>query len=314
MTGSSIFLFSAIALGDGRRSFRFDLAEKIPTLCSQKHISSREFLRLGLFDSQVRAFLLERTDKALPKNLQTAVQGFNGEARGPCDAKHTLAIFTRAPAAAQIHANHLFLPQAIVQLCQPLLLRFADALAGPSQPLEYAASMALPKEDGIVSVTCVPKAHSQRGHQTWFLIPTGKGPLEKVPAREFLAKGQDPEEAMRSWVHAIRKQAGLEPVLFANRSLKKIAKTLALGQSIEHDRTLNSQMQDLAHRANLHLIGEDRAQAASLEELAWLIWNSPRHRDLLLSKAAKLSSLIIHRQEDIWFLLLVFARQRSAAS
>ena len=71
------------------------------------------------------------------------------------------------------------------------------------------------------------------------------------------------------------------------------AELLSIDTSVAHDRLLLKRVAAGLGSHDLHFVGEDRARAADLSRVAWLLWNSPRHRALLLDKSATHAGIAI---------------------
>jgi hypothetical protein len=67
---------------------------------------------------------------------------------------------------------------------------------------------------------------------------------------------------------------------------------LAVDGSLSHDRLLLKKTAALLEdTAKLRLIGEDRVKGKDAHAMAWLWWNSPRHRSLILNTEATAAGL-----------------------
>ena len=64
------------------------------------------------------------------------------------------------------------------------------------------------------------------------------------------------------------------------------AGVLAIQKNITHDRSLLKKVGEDLKAKKTKLLGENRVAAPTTERLAWLLWNSPSHRSLLLHKNA----------------------------
>jgi hypothetical protein len=243
----------------------------------------------GIHDAGVQFFT---TDAQLDPTTaeKTARQNAGAETRsfafGSCPAgksearsPSTWIAFFLAPAPVKLHDDRMEIPGG--DSCASLIVRSVTA-RGPSQIIDRRpdGSWQFPRQDGVVTVTCShDSAQIQRaaykGPELWYAIPTGKGPASRVPA----------EKSLITWINQVRKLENLEPL----KSVKlRRAPDLSRDETPLHDRKKLREIAVLArNQQKLSLVGEDRVIARSTEDAAWLLWNSPRHRDLLLSKDAR---------------------------
>lgn len=164
----------------------------------------------------------------------------------------------------------------------------------------------LPEADGVVSVTCgfdsargpkqdntKPEKTNQnkrsRGPELWYTVPTGRGPNLTVPHQNVLTGNSkirvlsDENEALVKWINRIRGDLGLKPIV----KLQLDGQSELLQNPTQlHDRKVLQRMNQVANKKNLGLTGEDRAVGSNLTDVAWLLWNSPRHRELLMNNRA----------------------------
>ena len=123
----------------------------------------------------------------------------------------------------------------------------------------------------------------QAGPELWALIPIKNAAQAAVPRLALASK--DSEELI-PWIQAIRKLHKLAPLQTTNPLLRRFATQLLSDFSIRHPRPLLLQARQQLLTKHIKIIGENRVKANSLEEMAWLLWNSPSHRSLLLNKDA----------------------------
>jgi hypothetical protein len=154
-------------------------------------------------------------------------------------------------------------------------------------------SFVVPKDKkGYVSIECSYLESVDRGSEEWFLFPIN-GAMGGLPEnlRFDLRKHKD----IFGWLQSVRRSLGLlVPTL--DERLSESARQLAVGFDIRHNKSqLKKVHQDLL-KENVLLIGENRVRGESLQELAELLWMSPRHRDLLLD--AELNKMGLSVQQD----------------
>ncbi len=316
MTGSSLILLCQPSFAkEGLRSFRPDLQKKISFFCSNQNLSnSSDLLKHEIFDSQSLVYKFPK--KVLRKDYLNKLldkkshDGFYGHAFVSCEDENTILFVTRSPSSLEIKDSNVTVPRSIQDLCSEIDLRYIDSLHGLSQKLMFRKKLKLPLGNGVFSLSCLPKEHVLWGFETWFLIPVGKGAEDKVPEFQFQKTEDNSKERMQGWLNMIRKREGRSSVDFNNSVLREVAQNFGVKGSIEHEKSMKVRMQKLALHSELRLVGENRVQGRSLHELAWLLWNSPRHRDLLLSQVSTSVGTYLSFKDQTWFLVWVFAEKK----
>jgi uncharacterized protein YkwD len=122
------------------------------------------------------------------------------------------------------------------------------------------------------------------GPVLWYLTPLFGGPQTLPPESEALSHGEL-SRSLALWINKIRYKEGLKALHF-DRDLEIFAGFLAKNGSLMHDRY---QLKSIFHKmkdSHVSPLGEDRVRAPDALTMAWLLWNSPRHRGLLLSPEA----------------------------
>lgn len=114
---------------------------------------------------------------------------------------------------------------------------------------------------------------------------------------------------LMSWINAVRRAESLKPVVFKN-SLNDEASVLAIDPTLTHNRAMLRKVGDSLDAGNVRLIGEDRVKGRTAEVMAWLLWNSPRHRALLLDKSATVAGLAVKDLRDETLVVLVFGEDQ----
>ena len=147
--------------------------------------------------------------------------------------------------------------------------------------------------DGLLAFTCSPKFDTSLGPQPWFFVPTGLGPSAEVPFESLLKNSQvNTRDLFLNWVNQIRFQEELSPLEPFSERLREIMKPLFQNKSVNHRPKLLRKVKKNLKLEQGQLIGENLVKGESPRIMAWMLWNSPRHRKLLLS--AKASHLGIH--------------------
>ena len=267
---------------------------------------ARRLWDAGIYDASVTFFTAgQKLDEAAAQKLARSAAG--DETRsfsfGDCPTekprlkkteKSWLALFT-APTAAKITANELNVGGS--SSCTEISVRWVGS-SGVSHPLEKKSAKSkddfwqLPAKDGVVTVTCghdLPLAKpSDLGPELWFSIPTGKGPSIRAPHQELLANTQDTKKSFMTWINSVRADEKKMPLKRIDEaSSMPGVPDLTSDSTPIHDRKSLRTMKELGNKKlGLVMTGENRVVAATLADSAWLFWNSPRHRDLLLDPKA----------------------------
>jgi hypothetical protein len=255
----------------------------------------------GVFDAQIEGRLLtpiagaaltpsrlERKAKALAR-----ARKFGGYAFGPCpNGSGWVAAFpASAPLAMDAASGTAVLPVSeLEERCASWRVDFAKQEGGFPKPVTVAQK---PRGtvrlgalgDGVASVTCQPRAPRWLGPVVWYLLPTGKGPADQPPAAEALSGGEAPQVSLATWVNRVRTREGLAPLEWTSE-LKDAASVLTVQPGLAHDRLLLQRVSARLADQSVTLHGEDRVRGADATSMAWLLWTSPRHRDLLLRRDA----------------------------
>ncbi len=234
-----------------------------------------------------------------------------GFAAGTCADGSGWAVSVPSPVAIkQPIAQSMAIPQPqLNQYCRDYAIDYAPSSGGIGQKLAIENGRVSLKglPPGTVSITCLPTHPSWLGPILWSLQPSqGKVPVE-LPSAQVLAPMKSPELALGRWINAIRRNEDRPALVVGNGALNQAANLLALGGNIFHNRKLLNNASDLLNRQNLRLIGEDRVRARTVNELAWHLWNSPRHRRLLLDSQGTHLGMAVQKTHDGYFAVLATA-------
>jgi hypothetical protein len=266
------------------------------TVAAQKH---------GVYDGQIEGAKLSSRD-GRPLDLDAAkmrarsiarVKRYTGYAAGQCADGSAWAAAFPAPTTIKFENQSIKLPiSALQKQCSDWSVDLATSSAVERLPASATIKVAKEKS-GMMSVTCQPRRPRWQGPVVWYLIPVGQGPGGQVPHADMLSLNSGAPASivatrLRSWVNAVRGDAKLAPVT-VHSHLDAEAELLAIDTSVAHDRLLLKRIANGLPAHDLRLIGEDRARAADLQRVAWLLWNSPRHRALLLDPDATHSGIAI---------------------
>ncbi len=311
---------------------RADLQNKLSALiCANTDLNSPLAVwRLGVFDAQIAGQKIQKQDRSplsvhdLQATAQALADKHNhlGISYGSCpDGSGWVA---SQPAPRPVHmtsTSSLSLPTAeLASECKKVEVEFVAAIGGrPRQiklpPLHQARNDLSINlnflKDGVLSVVCSPKQPSWQGNTLWGLVPVKRGPAAAAPfAKKFATETVPNQKNFIAWINALRTQEKLPPLqINQSKAATSAVKLLASTQTINHDRSmLQTVAKDLA-TAQIRLVGENRVIGGNTHELYWLLWNSPPHRELLLSKRANALSIAIEPQDRRYLAVLMFANQ-----
>ena len=156
----------------------------------------------------------------------------------------------------------------------------------------------LPKDiDGTLSLTCWPM-DALTGPKLWFLLPLGKGPSLSFPLKKN-------HYSFMEWINEIRARESLNPLGFNDLRLNQSLKTLTSDSQVEHDKNKLLQIKSDLKKEGLTLLGENRGLGKNLEEIFWLLWNSPQHRNLLLQPDAHFGGIAVKKNQDQTLLAVI---------
>ena len=260
----------------------------------KKQPTPKDFWSKNHFDSDVSIQVIRK--KSNNPHSQLDLKNFSkslakknrhhGIAYGSCNNKKAWIASLPAPYPLQFNKKILNLKKVQNSgICKKILINYASQKKGNAYKIKTKKSgiYRVKRQNLMISINCVPKKPKWVGAQPWFLFPS-----EKIPERSpfnFL-KG-DKVNNLLSWINKIRRKEHLNPLRYAQSNTVKLAlQTLSQSQNIIHDRKLLFQMKKVLKKKSWTLLGENRAISTSLDQLTWLLWYSPRHRSLLLSKKA----------------------------
>lgn len=250
----------------------------------------------GVFDAQIEGRRLETAsglpvapDQARRKARALArVKRYEGYAAGLCDnGAAWVAAFPSALPLVAVDKDHLKVPVAALErACESWRADYASAKGGVPQKLAPKGDLIGLKglHDGVVSITCQPQKPRWQGPVLWYLYPVGNGPAKEAPATDTMATGEA-AAGLPAWVNRVRIGEGLKPVAFT-KAMSEEANILTIDSSLTHNRLLLKRASDSLSGHAIHFLGENRVKGANPAASAWLLWNSPRHRALLLDKEA----------------------------
>ena len=263
--------------------------------------------------------LLKERSKSLALDLN-----FHGFSFGACPPNAQgggwIAVF---PSATPIEINGNAIRVSEKTGCKSHLTgaRVAE-LRGPStvlpdlNRLKNDSVFELPKDQtGFFTLECP----SQDGiAQEFYFGPIG-APSSKVPYGSTLeAVGGSEINKVIEWINLIRLEHGLQALnrssalvnnsLEAKTTLKnpknseellmQAARDLTSSGRVQHSGKMLTYWKNKLAEDHIQLVGENRSRGATLSEAAFLLWASPRHRDLLLSERVNVLGIDVVTSRD----------------
>jgi len=293
---------------------RMDLKPKFNNIVCNSHIPTHplDLWKLGIYEAQISGKIFKPfQNKGLQEDfIQVQARNYAGKnnhhsfAWGSC--KNNSSWIASFPAGGRMKTSHrtkyAIAKDTLDSNCKKYQADYIAALGGKKVPLKFTQNDenelvidASKLADGVVSVSCLPKTPEWQGYTTWFLAPIKNGPPAKAPFIDSSYVFNKTKINFIKWINQIRIQEKLQPLKTNDLNLEKATRSLAFSEEIVHDRRSKEMVENLLEKSNLKIVGENRVKGRSYIELAWLLWNSPRHRDLLLS--AKATHLGIHIKE-----------------
>ena len=298
---------------------RKDLSGKLgKILCTDRKALSTELSwQYGLNDAQLEGrFFLPRKggDLTTPQEMVKRARSLakrmhhHGYAGGSCPDGSGWAVSVPSPVEMQAVSKGVqILPLAELKAhCADIAVDFAPSTPGLGKSLNSShQNLALKGLGaGTLSVSCLPKTPAWQGSVMWFLEPINTHAVAEIPGNRIFDHADAPEVALTRWVNEIRKIAQLKPVLYGNSGMAQATNLLSLGSSIIHNRNLYKNAETLLAGQKFSLLGEDRVKGSTIKEMAWHLWNSPRHRRLLLNAKATHLGIALQKQYDGYFAVI----------
>lgn len=274
--------------------FRKDLVGSISKkICSKSlDTAANNFWGDGIFDASLQIHLLKRTDTGVLEDaslrdyaISMMKNNFHhGYAFAICSSDLAWVASVPAEKALQVKDKQVSLPWAHMQnICKTIEGNFIQLGHGQSESvgLKNGKMRLNSYPPGVFSITCTPRVPGWVGPILWYLFPNDSSE-KKVPFFELLRDGNSSKLAMERWINRLRSEHELKTFEFSNRWMKEGARNIGLSRKLFHERDRMDQVRQFLKKYGIKAGGEDKAIAGSVEELAWLLWFSPRHRDLLL--------------------------------
>lgn len=298
-----------------------------PNLC-QKNLppEQAELWRQKIFDAhlEVKSVSPKPGFQVNPQKLHAAAQTLaksrhhHGVAFGICDNGRAWAVSSAAPQRfVQRQRGELRIDLGLMQHhCKAMSLDFAEQDRATTRNIMNLDLRQLETKhltvnlyflgQGLASVTCLP-LQAQFGPIPWAMIPT----LEFGLSAPMVEQVRDPQ-TLGDWVNHLRSREGLprlEVQTDINRQVAKMTADLIQdNQTVTHHRPLLQHVRQQLAQAKFELLGENRVKADTYKKMAWLLWNSPRHRRLVLNPKARIMALHATQLDQEYLLVMVMAR------
>ena len=198
--------------------------------------------------------------------------------------------------------------------CRSYSLNYVRPSSGRSTTivLKKDATLKFDHLHGFVSLRCYPKTPNWLGPVGWFLIPINLNKLPSLPLHELLTdKKYSQQQRMQNWINGLRLKNDLNFINFDHKMINNAVKYLSVQDTILHNHKLMGRVEHFLANHKFKAIGENRVIAKSLNQLAWSLWYSPSHRDLLLSEEGQLGALNLISNDKSNFMVFLLAAKQS---
>ncbi len=288
---------------------RADLMSAGANVCGE---SEKTLAQAGVFDAQVEVEFVRNVNDLKKLAADFAKDnGHRGYAYGHCRGKRQWVLSVPAPApviegdrfkvtlhgaALAAHCKAYDLDATTVKSNQPKSLVKKKAPVKQDETINFMQGEALT----TLAVTCYPKDSKTKGPELWALVPADRD--ERVYPKmtnevEFLA-----------WIQSVRKETGLKELATDNAAVRDVAAGAAKQTDLHHPHDYLMDQKAKLKSSGITLLGEDRASAEDYEALARLLWNSPKHRGLLLNPEANAIGISVTPRDEEQLLVLVLAK------
>lgn len=280
----------------------------------------------GIYDAQIEGQTLKGDsaqklpEQMLPKIAErfAAKNQHGGYAAGRCDQNSLWVVSTPSPSRlATLENNSVIIDVAQArEKCKNIVVDYAAAKGGKPRSLNFdntlnRASIHLNLLDaGTLSITCKPKEPSWLGPMVWYLFPVNKGPLALVPHVDLLETPQSEDgQRLLAWINAVRTDQSLPPLAIEHPQLNLVAQEFVnKNNTVRHDLRHFQFAQKKLQKLLAKFVGENRVRAGDIKTMAWLLWNSPQHRAMLLHQNATHVSVAMQNLKDEKLAVLAFAQ------
>lgn len=282
--GGVLFLVGFSASSTLSPNLRTVPASVAEALCNGQ-FDLKTFWDAKVFDVQIEGALLRQSNPLILSALQTRAvelaekQGYLGYSAGLCSK--TSGWILAFPARTPLLVDGYKIQMSEFGGCTEAIKVFwaSDQSGRSRELLGKAGQFSIPKvEAGFFGIECGPV--NGVGIAREFYLGSSRHHSYTPPLLENIGGGSHSAK-LHKWINKVRAREGLMAVSLA-LDLSEAAKDLAVNQNVQHDSEALESWRKKLSQKKINLIGEDRVTGSSLEEAIFLLWASPRHRDLLL--------------------------------
>ncbi len=293
----------------------------------QETLDTRKAWEAGIYDAQVAVQSLrpkagqsiKQDDIKKAVDVLASRNNHYGLSQGQCPNQSYWVITSPAPKplAAPKDETITIAAEDYRNYCDNIRVDFAAAEKGQPRTILTQKSVSSTIEDlqvntkllpsGVISITCQPRFPAWQGPVLWYLVPVKEGAVAEIPESEAL-EHESSIIALQQWVNAVRKKEGLPPLADNHPRMQWLSEQLLKNSTIRHNRKLLEQAKQALKKNNARLVGENRVKAQTIQQMVWLLWHSPRHRSLILSREATHFSVASQRVKQEQLAVLVFGK------
>ena len=301
--GQSIAHGNLVPRSDLKDFFQSSLCDRSSTKINLKR---RAWTR-GLFEASIQISTLEinKNKTVSYRNLARYARWFMHKnvhrslSFGRCSKNRAWVASSPLPRPLVFHGKRFWIPKNIQSVCKNFYIRYAYVSGGSSLLVAAQGNSSIDTlkfNPGMLSLSCVPNSPKWAGPELWALVPVGGVSFPSLPDYSALALVEDKSideksAALGAWINMRREEEGIPAINFSLEPLKAAASKLTAKDHLFHNRKLMDRVSRNFDDIPYTLLGENRVQGGSLTEMAWLLWFSPSHRDLLLSNQAQVGSV-----------------------
>lgn len=287
-------------------------------VCKKKQpVTGQNLWENHIYNSQVSVLILKSKsgDSIRKEELKAEAKAYGkrlhheGTLWGMCNAS-TGWVASMPIATPLKFSDPLILPKsALTKHCKNYAVEFGPAVSG--FPLKIGRNLqSIPLSnfpDGYIGIYCYPKVKGI-GPQMVYLIPTNQSMSFSATSRVDQYKPNQIKHAFHRWLNETRASNGLTN-LESNDFLNQAAAFLAQRKNLTHERSKLSSAAKILNKKGFFLVGENRIQGSSINEIFKLLWTSPSHRRLLLSNSEFYGISIQATRKNIFVVFLAARSQ-----
>ncbi|MCX6116063.1 MAG: hypothetical protein NT027_00865 [Proteobacteria bacterium] len=266
----------------------------------------------GLFDSQVEGKILKSTAKLSSLDVGKVALEFAKRMKyrsysfGFCTSRVAWIVAFPALDGLSVVDGRFLLTESSLRSCKGNIeIRSVSAQVEVSI-LNDIAKLRILSHDGSekrnYAIECIPDDKYRDGPEEWFFYSTGRAMFDlPLGLSGSILRSK---ESIASAINKIRIEHKLLPIKL-NSSFEPMLNEIQNEFRIQHDLPSLIAFRSAVKKLGWEFIGESRAKASNVLECLKLMWNSPRHRDLLLSENVSEFAVDIQDIEGLIYLNLV---------